>query len=145
MRFLRVFNTTEAHLDGGLTTARVRLQEMCETAARSARAAETPRPRWSLLYGLGALVLGLLTAVELAPLAGAIRGALRFGCGLGGFAGMAWWVRSNRVALDQRDWCECAAGKVTMRVIPSRRPAPAEEPAFARVEDDALLVGAGRR
>jgi hypothetical protein len=36
--------------------------------------------------------------------------------------GIAFWIRVNRVALDQQDWCECAADTLTVRVIPSRRP-----------------------
>jgi hypothetical protein len=45
-------------------------------------------------------------------------------CGLvlAGFGAMARWARRNRAALDARDWCECA--RFTMRVIPSRQPAP---------------------
>jgi hypothetical protein len=35
---------------------------------------------------------------------------------------IALWVRGNRAALDQQDWCECAADTLTVRVIASRRP-----------------------
>ena len=45
---------------------------------------------------------------------------------------MALWTRLNRRALDQLGWCECAAATITVRVIPSRRPAP------ARVEEETL-------
>jgi hypothetical protein len=35
------------------------------------------------------------------------------------FGAMAWWVRANRVALDQAEWCACASHAVGVRVIRS--------------------------
>lgn len=120
---------------------------MCQGAiAASAGAPETARPQWSLLYWLALVTPGLLGGAELVPLLGVWRTAVRSGLALGGFAAMAWWVWRNRVALDQEDWCACAGQRTTVRVIPSRRPAPApiEAPARAEPEDAGLLVGAGR-
>jgi hypothetical protein len=45
---------------------------------------------------------------------------------------MAQWARRNRAALDHLDWCDCASERVTIRVIASRR----EAPAFARPDDE---------
>lgn len=98
---------------------------MCDATAPPTRAWETPRPLWSLLYGLAVLTVSALAAAEIVPLPGAWHAVLRGGLALGGFAAMAWWVRSNRAALDQQDWCACAAKKITVRVIPARRATPA--------------------
>ncbi len=109
---------------------------MCDATARGARAWQTPRPLWTLLYGLAFLTVGALAAAEIVPLPGAWHVTLRCGFGFGGFAAMAWWVRSNRAALDQQDWCACAAEKITVRVIPSRRPAPTRASQQRPVEHD---------
>jgi len=98
---------------------------MCDAAARGTRAWETPRPLWSLLYGFAVLTVGALAAGEIVPLPGTWHAVFRGGLALGGFAAMAWWVRSNRAALDQQDWCACAGTKITVRVIPARHATPA--------------------
>ncbi len=120
---------------------------MCHAAARPRRAFETPQPRWSILYSLAFFMLGAVVTVEIAPLPAAWQTGLGCGLGFGGFAAMAGWVRRNRAALDQQDWCACAAEKITVRVIPSRRSEPerSEAPAFEEIEDETLVVGAGRR
>ena len=41
-------------------------------------------------------------------------------------AGMALWLRANRVAVDLQEWCDCAGTTVAVRVIESRRPAVAD-------------------
>lgn len=117
---------------------------MCDATARSGRARTTPRPRWGLLYGLATLMTAALAAVEIVASPGTERTALRCGLALGGFAAMAVWVWLNRVALDQQDWCECAASTITVRVIPSRQPEPPaleEEPE----EEEALAGSPGQR
>ena len=76
-----------------------------------------------MLYGVTAVMFGLLGAVEVVTAPSAVRTALRCVIVLGGFAAMAVWVRFNRVALDQQEWCTCAATTITVRVIQSRRPA----------------------
>ena len=114
---------------------------MCDVTARSGRPGTTPRPRWGRLYGLAGLTLTALAAIEVLPSSGPPLTALRCGLALGGLAAMAVWARSNRVPLEQQDWCECAAETITVRVIPSRRPEP------ERVEDEEekrILVPAGR-
>ena len=80
-----------------------------------------PRPRWGVLYavvflGLVGLAIGDVASPEIArlPLDGALAGAALMAISL--------WVRGNRVALDQQDWCECAADTLTVRMIASRRP-----------------------
>jgi hypothetical protein len=95
---------------------------MCESNRILRRAAATiPRPRWARLYGIAFAGLATLTIANVAlpdvaqpPLDGLITVAV--------FVAFALWVRGNRAALDQQDWCECAADTLTVRVIPSRRP-----------------------
>src|SRR5262245_7686748 len=93
---------------------------MCEPAYVSRRAsAPVPRPRWGLLYviallGLITLAIGDVASPETARLT--LDGALAGGA----LAAIAFWVRGNRTALDLQNWCECAADKMTVRVILSR-------------------------
>ena len=84
-------------------------------------AAPVARPRWGLLYGV---VFGGLAALTLVDVDAAASGRTVLDCVMAGavFLGIACWIRANRVALDQQDWCECAADTLTMRVITSRRP-----------------------
>ena len=56
------------------------------------------------------------------------------------FVAMALWIRGNRAAFDYADWCECAAEKITVRVIPSRRPEP-ERPPLADEELERVASG----
>jgi len=113
---------------------------MCDVTARSGRLGTTPRPRWGQLYGLAGLSLAALATVEVLPSPGPLT-ALRCGFALAGLLAMAAWARSNRVALDQQNWCECAADTITVRVIPSRRP----EPERVETEEEMrILVLAGR-
>src|SRR5438128_3033218 len=106
-RFLRVFNARLVLLDtslrrpvSGFQSGRVP-DSMCEATTRSRRARMTPRPRWGLLYGIAAVVLAALAAVEIWAFPGAEQTVLRCGLALGGFAAMALWARQNCVALDQ--------------------------------------------
>jgi len=66
--------------------------------------------------------------------------ALRGGIALAAFVAMALWIRGNRAAFDYADWCECAAEKITVRVIPSRRPEP-ERPPLADEELERVASG----
>jgi len=91
-------------------------------ASRNATAV-IPRPRWGVLYsvvflGLVALAIGDVAAPETArpTLDGALAAAA--------LVAISLWVRGNRAALDQQNWCECAADTLTVRVIPSRHPEP---------------------
>lgn len=67
-------------------------------------------------------MMGALAAVEVVSAPSGIRTAVRCAFVLVGFAAMAAWVRLNRVALDQQNWCACAGKTITVRVIASRRP-----------------------
>src|SRR5712691_5493267 len=120
---------------------------MCDMTTASRRARTPHRPRWGVLYGLVTLMLAALAAVEFVTSPGAAQTALQCGLALGGFGAMGLWARLNRRAIDQQEWCECAGEKVTMRVIPSRRPepSPVEQVVFEDLEDEALAVGSARR
>ena len=117
---------------------------MCDVTPRSGRSRAIPRPRWALLYGLVTLMLAALAAVEIAISPGAAQTALQCGLALSGFGAAALWVRLNRMALDQQDWCECAAEKISVRVI-ARHPAQQSYPSHMEgiaefVEDGATLL-----
>jgi len=107
---------------------------MCDATPRSGRSRAIPRPRWGLLYGLVTLMLAALAAVEIAISPGPAQTVLQFGLALSGFGAMALWVRLNRMALDQQDWCECAFEKISVRVISARR----REPERIEEEEEAL-------
>ena len=96
---------------------------MCEPTYVSRSTTAIPRPRWGALYGVVFLGLAALTAGDVAapPVVGpALDGALAAAA----LVGIFLWVRGNRTALDQQDWCACAANTLMVRVIPSRRPRP---------------------
>lgn len=103
---------------------------MCDVTDRSRLRRATPRPRWGLLYGLVALMLGVLAAAESLASPGVLQTSVGGALALAGFAAVGVWVRSNRGALEQQSWCACAGATVTVRVIPSRRPEP------ERIEED---------
>ena len=110
---------------------------MCDVTPRSGRSRAIPRPRWGLLYGLVTLMLAALAGVS-------AQTALQCGLALSGFGAMALWVRLNRTALDQQDWCECAAEKISVRVIalhPAQQSCPSHIEGIAEfVEDGATLL-----
>lgn len=88
---------------------------MCD----GARAAGVRSPHWGRLYAVAALAgLGLVLA-HVVPLASGLAFVLRVGLLVAGFGAMASWLRANRVALDQAEWCACASRTVTVRVIRS--------------------------
>jgi hypothetical protein len=97
---------------------------MCEIAPRT-RAGASP-PRWAVVYAVAAVQLTVLAIVEIASPPNPIRIVARCVLVLGTFLGLAWWVHSNRAALDLQQWCECAPRTVTVRVVPSRRPTATE-------------------
>lgn len=99
-----------------------------------------PRPRWTALYGIAAVGVAALAVTEIV-VAAVARPALESVVGAAAFVAIAVWLRRNRAALDQQDWCECAAETLTVRVIPSRRPEPLPStpprvPDVLPVEDD---------
>jgi hypothetical protein len=73
-----------------------------------------------VLYGIAAFGLAALAVTEIA-VAAVVRPALESVVGGAAFVAVALWLRTNRGALDQQDWCECAADTMTVRVVPSRR------------------------
>jgi len=109
---------------------------MCDTA-------RTPvtRPRWGALYGPTLPSLAALAVVEMAAPPNAVRTILRFALAVGMVGGMAWWVHSNRAAVDLQDWCDCAGRTMTIRVIESHRPAPDPHvPVRDRIEEEYELA-----
>jgi len=104
---------------------------MCDRATGARRASS--RPRWAALY---AVVLPQLTALAVVEAAGPLNPTRILTCCilvLGTFVGIAWWSHVNRAAFGLQQWCECAPGTITVRVIQSRRPASLarHEPAVA--------------
>src|SRR5215470_9151554 len=96
--------------------------KMCDESRVRTDAPRVPRVQWSHLYGVLVVMAGALASVEFAGPASVARAVLRGGIALAAFATMALWLRANRAAFDYADWCECAAEKITVRVIPSCRP-----------------------
>jgi len=94
---------------------------MCETISRA-----IGRPRWGWLYGATLPPLAALAVLEAVTPPNALRTGLRYALVLTALAGMALWLRANRVAVDLQDWCDCAGTTVAVRVIESRRPAVAD-------------------
>jgi hypothetical protein len=97
---------------------------MCDVKSRLERSETTPRPRWSRLYLVAGVMLGVLLIVQALVSAGTERTALQCGLVLTGFGAMVQWARRNRAALDHLDWCECASSQTAFRVIPSGRERP---------------------
>jgi hypothetical protein len=114
---------------------------MCAPGSVSKRDGTTmARPRWTALYGIAAFGLAALAVTEIAA-AAVVRPAVESVVGGAAFVAIALWLRRNRAALDQQEWCECAAETLTVRVIPSRRPQPIRStsphvPDVLPVEDD---------
>jgi hypothetical protein len=97
---------------------------MCDAKSRFERSKTPPRPRWSRLYLVAGVMLGVLLIVQALVSAGSERTALQCSLVLAGFGVMAQWARRNRAALDHLDWCACASAQTTIRVIPSGRAHP---------------------
>jgi len=111
---------------------------MCGVNDRLDGPSRRQHPRWSALYLLAGLMLGVLLAVQGLVAAGGERTALQCGLVLAGFSAMVQWARRNRTALDHLDWCDCASQRVTMRVIASHRPTPTP----ARADDEPSWIAA---
>ncbi|MBI2494508.1 MAG: hypothetical protein HYV94_20765 [Candidatus Rokubacteria bacterium] len=89
---------------------------MCDTSRRSNG---TPRPRWGRLYAAASLGLALLATAEVVPAGAGPRLVVRCVIGFATFGAIAAWARTNRVALDLVEWCDCAGARTTVRVIPA--------------------------
>lgn len=110
---------------------------MCDA---SGAAAASRRPRWGRLYAIFPIAVAAFATVELETPASVVRTLLDCIAGTGVWVAIAWWVRANRAALDQLDWCACASARVTMRVIPSE---PRQRP--RRVIVEPTPIGDGGR
>jgi len=113
---------------------------MCGVNDRVEGSNSSPRPRWSRLYLLAGLMLGVLLLVQALVAAGAERTALQCGLILVGFGSMVQWTRRNGAALDHLNWCDCASSRMTVRVIQSRQPQPAHAWAPTRTPVDVEAV-----
>lgn len=74
-----------------------------------------------MLYTIAALAIVALLGVELVRPT-AVRSALEVVTTVATFVAMLGWVRESRSAIDQLDWCDCAATTLTVRVIASQTP-----------------------
>ena len=82
--------------------------------------ATSPRPQWGRLYAILPLTVGAFVLVQFSAAMPTVRVLLRYGIAGAAWGAIGWWVRANRVALDQLEWCDCASRAVTRRVIESR-------------------------
>ena len=90
-----------------------------------------PRPRWRRLYASGAFAVAAFALTELSVRAPSLRIALECGIAFAAWGATVVWIRANRVALDQLEWCDCAAKTITVRVILSRQARPVDPGAAA--------------
>ena len=100
--------------------------------------ATRPRPRWRRLYAIASLAITAFAVSDLSVKAPALRIALDCAVAVAAWGATLLWIRANRVALDQLEWCDCTAKTVTVRVILSR-PARPLDPRAAGV----VVVAAG--
>ena len=59
-----------------------------------------PQPTWWLLYAIASLLVAIVGLLEIFVGAGALRKILEALAVIGGFGLIAFWRRSNRIALD---------------------------------------------
>lgn len=99
---------------------------MCDVTAS---ATKCTRPKWGVLYALVGVALALFGVVDILSPPGGWR-ALMDGLAAVVLCGaMAAWVRANRRALAQVDWCACTAEKTIVRVFhPQPRARPVAQP-----------------
>jgi hypothetical protein len=118
---------------------------VCNVTAHAGRTRSIPRPQWGRLYVQVSSVLAALAVVERIVAPGLFETALECGLVAAGIGAIVLWTRRNCVALDRQDWCDCAGAKVTVRVIPSRRPGPSRtEHADEPTPVEAVLEEVGR-
>ncbi len=90
---------------------------MCHITTSPTKA---PRPKWGVLNALVGVGLALLTVVDTLSPPGGWRTLTDCIALVVIFGTMGTWVRLNRVALAQADWCDCRAEQATLRVVYSR-------------------------
>lgn len=99
---------------------------MCDTTASSTK---RTRPRWGLLYALSGVGLALFAVLDTLSPPGGWRTLMDGFAAVVLCAAIAAWVRANRGALAQADWCACAAQQTTVRVFhPQPRVWPIAQP-----------------
>ena len=103
---------------------------MCDTPVSESRAF---RPRWGALYTIAVAALGglALASAATSPVTRVTLGAVT---GVATITALAWWHSANRVALDLADWCECASGTVTIRVIGAAHSSASHRPGYLRMK-----------
>lgn len=99
---------------------------MCDTSPTRAHGSPWPRPRWGVLYALTIPQLTALAAVEVTQASHPLRAAVRCAVAIGVFIAMGAWMHVSRAAFDLQNWCDCAGERMTVRVIESQHPLPAE-------------------
>ncbi len=90
---------------------------MCHITTSPTKA---PWPKWGVLYALVGVGLALFAVVDILSPPGGWRTLMDCVLSLVVFGTMAAWVRWNRVALAQADWCDCPAEQVTARAFHSQ-------------------------
>ncbi len=100
--------------------------------------ATRPRPRWRRLYAIASLAVTAFALSDLSVKAPALRIALDCAVAVAAWGATLIWIRANRVALDQLEWCDCTANTMTVRVILSGAARPVD-PCAA----EAVVVAAG--
>jgi hypothetical protein len=81
-------------------------------------------PRWGRLYAVLPVAISAFVLVEAYVPATVIRAALEYTIVGAAWVALVGWVRLNRVALDQVEWCACASQTIRIRIVPSRPPKP---------------------
>ncbi len=127
---------------------------MCDTEQTPETSAG---PQWGRLYAILPLAVGAFLLVEASVPVPGLRAVLRYAIAGGAWGAIVWWVRANRTALDQLEWCACASRTLRVRVVISeprksrRRWAPeTPEPVVvavgcpARVADETAEVFTGQ-
>lgn len=74
-------------------------------------------PRWGRLYVILALAITAIAAAEFSPLGLLFRELVELAVLAATLTAALGWVRGNRVALAEMDWCSCAGAEVRIRVV----------------------------
>lgn len=83
-----------------------------------------PRPTWGRLYGMLAVAGTIVAVLEASPLAAAMTQALEGAIAALVVVALVGWLRANRAALDQEEWCACAASTLTVREVRPKQAFP---------------------
>jgi len=83
---------------------------------------------WGRLYGIALTTIAAGVTVDALGRARPWHHILATCVVAAGFGAMLVWVRANRVALSVADTCDCAAERLRIRVVESRRGRPRLRP-----------------